>query len=146
MAKRFTIKPLADLHNSEFPMRADIDLPEGASVECQQYSNHVYLLIHYTPQYTHTHKREIFMAVEGEDIPSNYEYIGGIIANDAGPSDEELANEEAGEDEESEFIDVPRDPEQFYKLLTMINVYISPEKRKVLDSKSWSFLGANDAT
>lgn len=143
MAKRFFIKPLADLHSGEFPMKADIDLPEGASVECQQYNNHIYLLIHYTPQYSHTHKREIFMALEGDDIPSNYEYIGGIIANDAGPSDEELDNEEEDDDD---FIEVPRDPEQFYKLLTMINVYISPEKRKVYDSKSWSFLGANDAT
>lgn len=140
MPKQFSIQPLADLSDDSFPSQAEIKLPEGCTVECQQYSNHVYLLLHYSSSYKKLQSRSILFALEGDNIPDDYEYIGGVIANEASSS--EIADED---DDSDEIIDIPADAETFYKLLTMINVYISPESKSAATEKRWSFLGDSNA-
>lgn len=140
MPKQFSIQPLANLSDESFPAKAEITLPEGCTVECQQYSNHVYLLLHYSTNYKKVQSRTIIFVIEGDSIPDDYEYIGGVIANEA--SSAEINDED---DKDDEIIDVPADAETFYKLLTMINVYISPESKSAGAEKRWSFLGDSNA-
>jgi len=141
MPKQFSIQPLANLNDESFPTQAEITLPEGCTVECQQYSNHVYLLLHYSTNYKKVHRRSVLFALEGDSIPDDYEYVGGIIANEASSADTE------GDEEDSDdLIEVPADAETFYKMLAMINVYISPESKSITTEKRWSFLGDSNAT
>jgi hypothetical protein len=139
--KTFSIYPLADLNKEIIPENKQVMLPAGSTVESHQYANHVYLMVHCRTNQTRTVMREIIFAVPFQEVPDDHEHIGTIIANEAlGP--EEDMDENSEPDEDSEIIEeVPTNPEEFYSVLALINVYISPEKSVTgRDGKSWSFI------
>lgn len=139
--KTFSIYPLADLNKEIIPENKQVMLPAGSTVESHQYANHVYLMVHSRTNQTRTVMREIVFAVPFQEVPDDHEQIGTIIANEAlGPEGD--MDEDSESDDDSEIIeDVPVNPEEFYAVLALINVYISPEKSVAdRDGKSWSFI------
>jgi hypothetical protein len=139
--KCFSIYPLADLNKELMPTNKQVMVPAGSEIQSHQYANHVYLTVHSRTNQTRTALREIMFAIPFQEIPNDYELIGTIIANEAlGLDDDENSDEDS--DEESEILEeVPTDPEEFYSVLALINVYISPEMPiSARDGKSWSFI------
>lgn len=139
--KCFSIYPLADLNKEIIPQNKQVMVPAGSTVISHQYANHVYLMVHSRTNQTRTVMREIIFAMPFQEVPDDHDHIGTIVANEAlGP--EEGIDEDDDSDEDSEILEeVPTDPTEFYAILALINVYISPEKSvSDRDGKSWSFI------
>jgi hypothetical protein len=147
MAKCFTITPFLNLLEEDLPSQKDVDLPEGCSVECQQYANHVYFVVHHDPEMAHRLlKRKVILASQGHVVPNNFTQIGCLILNEldlAGLGEESDEGDE--EMDMDDMMEVPKDAETFYRMLTMVNIYIGPESRSYTNSRSWSFLGDSHA-
>lgn len=128
MPKTFMVKPFFNLDSTEgIPKQVSLTVPVGGTVAVEQLYNFVFFQIHFDVNQTEAVDRNLLLAFEGEEIPSNYEHIGVVVANET--TDESNAEE------------LPQTDGEFYSSLALLNVYISPEPpvRKA-DPNKWSFL------
>lgn len=130
MRKRFMLKPLFNL-NEDMPNLLSVEIPVGSKVDCKQYANHVFLVIHHSTAFeVPLCTRQVALRMEGDAVPGDWEWIGSVIANESG----------LGAEEDEELVEIPLDTESFFNMLAFFNVYLSPERVKIGDSKSWSFI------
>lgn len=128
MPKTFMVKPFFNLDSTEgIPKQGSITVPVGGTVAIEQLYNFVFFQIHFDVNQTDAVERELLLAFEGEEIPSNYEHIGVVVANET--TDDNTAEE------------LPQTDVEFYESLALLNVYLSPEPAvKKSDPNKWSFL------
>jgi hypothetical protein len=127
MPQTFMVKPFFNLDSSEgVPKQVAIAVPKGGTVAVEQMYNFIFLRIHFDLAAEDAIERTMLLAFEGEEVPSNYEHIGVIVAN-------ETTDDTASEP-------MPQTDEEFYDALTILNVYISPETTQKRDPNKWSFL------
>lgn len=133
----FFVKPFFNLNDKEFPAESVVDMPKGSTIRVTQYLNFVFFQV-YTPlsENTEMTTRTVRLITEGQAVPADWFLVGSVVLNEVS-SDAELDEED--DDEEDDIITVPSNPEEFYTLLTMANVYLSPELPEKTQFTSWRF-------
>ena len=134
----FFVKPFFNLNDKKFPAESHIDIPRGATVRVSQYFNFVFFQV-YTPvsEDAVMNTRIIRLISEGQSVPADWFLIGSVILNEASTNGNDTLLD--SDEDDVEIIDIPTDPDEFYRLLTMANAYISPELPEKKEFTSWRF-------
>ena len=137
MDQTFLVKPFFNLNDKEFPAESTVEIPRGATLRVNQYFNFVFFQV-YTPvaENLEMNSRTVRLVTEQQPVPADWALIGSIILNEATTNGSDTLMDE---DEDGEIMDIPTDPEEFYRLLTIANVYLSPELPTKKEFTSWRF-------
>jgi hypothetical protein len=135
----FFVKPFFNLNDKEFPADSIVDMPRGATLRVHQYFNFVFFQI-YTPvaEVVDMTSRSVRMITEQQAVPADWALVGSVILNEANTSGSDTVLGD-NDEEDSDLIDIPTDPDEFYRLLTIANVYLSPELPDKKEFSSWRF-------